>query len=284
MSNPGTGLRLHSHQEVRDKARQIRRAIIDIVYTAQSGHPGGALGMADIFTTLYYRFLQDRPAEPGWADRDRFILSNGHICPVLYAILADRGYFDRAALKTFRRLGSALQGHPSLPKGLPGVEYSGGSLGNGLSFALGTALAARLQNRPYRVFCGISDGENQEGQIWEAAMAAAHFKVGNLIVMIDQNGCQIDGRLENIMEVRPLAPKWEAFGWHVQEVDGHDLAAVHDALTRAVETTDRPSVLIGETILGKGVSYMEDDYHWHHGAPTEEEYRRAMAELADPAP
>ncbi|HEY8449962.1 MAG TPA: transketolase [Bacillota bacterium] len=275
--------RLETIPELARKARQLRRDVVDIVYHARSGHPGGALGMADVLTVLWYHFLRDDPSDPDWPDRDRFVLSNGHVCPILYAILADRGYFDQALLKTFRRLGSPLQGHPSVRKGLPGVEYSGGSLGNGLSFALGMALAARVSGRHYRVFCSVGDGDCQEGQTWEAAMAAAHYRVGNLNVVVDFNRSQIDGPTDEIMSLGDLAAKWAAFGWHVQEIDGHDYEQILAAWQRALAEDRRPSVIVARTVIGKGVSYMEGDYRWHHGAPNEQQYRQAMAELADDA-
>src|SRR5690606_586203 len=272
-------LRLDSHEAVAAKAQEMRRSVIDMIYAAKSGHPGGALGTADVLTTLFYRFINDRPEEPHWPDRDRFVLSAGHMCPILYAILADRGYFPKELLSTFRRLESPVQGHPSIRSGLPGAEYSGGSLGNGLSFALGSAMAARLTGKSYRVFCLVSDGECQEGQTWEAAMAAAHHKVDNLIVVVDVNGTQIDGPVEKVMEVRPMAPRWEAWRWHVQEVDGHHIPALYDAFQAALAEKGRPSVIVANTVIGKGVSFMEDDYRWHHGVPSEEQYRQAMAEL-----
>ncbi|HEX6989207.1 MAG TPA: transketolase [Bacillota bacterium] len=274
-----TGLRIEGRDALFAKAQQLRRDVIEMVHHARSGHPGGALGMADIFTVLWYRFLRDDPANPAWPDRDRFVLSNGHICPILYAVLADRGYFQRDLLFTFRKLGSRVQGHPSIRKDLPGIEYSGGSLGNGLSYALGIALAARVSGRPYRVFCSLGDGDCQEGQTWEAAMAAAHYRVGNLVAMVDYNKTQIDGPIDQVMSLGNLADKWRAFGWHVQEIDGHDHAAVEQAFQAALERSDLPSVLVAHTVIGKGVSFMEGDYRWHHGYPDEDQYRRAMAEL-----
>jgi transketolase len=272
--------RLETPEALAAKARQLRRDVIEMVYRAQSGHPGGALGMADYMTVLWYRYMRDDPARPDWPDRDRFVLSNGHTCPILYAILADRGYFPRPWLWTFRQLGSPLQGHPSVRHHLPGVEYSGGSLGNGLSFALGCALAARVQDRDYRVFCSLSDGDCQEGQTWEAAMAAAHYRVGNLIAVVDHNRSQIDGPTDRVMSLGDLAAKWRAFGWHVQEVDGHHLPGLIAAFDAALAELERPSVIVARTVIGKGVSFMEGDFRWHHGAPSEEQYRQAMAELA----
>lgn len=272
-------LKITDHRALHQKAQQLRRSVIDMIYHAQSGHPGGALGMADVLTGLWYNFFRDDPANPQWPDRDRFVLSNGHACPILYAILADRGYFDPQLLRTLRRLGSPVQGHPSIQHNLPGIDYSGGSLGNGLSFALGMALAARVTGRPYRVFCSVSDGDCQEGQTWEAAMAAAHYKVGNLNVVVDFNKKQIDGPSSEVMNLGDLAAKWRAFGWHVQEIDGHDFNAIMTAWENAINERERPSVIVAHTILGKGVSFMEDDYRWHHGAPNEKQYKQAMAEL-----
>lgn len=280
MSQQSTQLQISDPVELRRKAQQLRRQVIDMIYHAQSGHPGGALGMADLLTVLWYRFLRDDPRNPKWPERDRFILSNGHTCPILYAILADRGYFDPALLRTLRRLGSPVQGHPSIQHGLPGIEYSGGSLGNGLSFALGVALAARVTKSGYRVFCSLGDGDCQEGQTWEAAMAAAHYKVGNLNVVVDFNKNQIDGPSSEVMSLGDLAQKWRAFGWHVLEIDGHDYDAIISAWEAAIAEQERPSVLVAHTIIGKGVSYMEDDYRWHHGAPNEKQYRLAMEELS----
>jgi transketolase len=250
-----------------------------MVHAAGSGHAGGALGAADVLTVLWWRYLRHRPAEPDWPQRDRFILSNGHICPLLYAVLADCGYFSRERLKTLRKLGSELQGHPSITKGPPGVEYSGGSLGNGLSFALGTALAGRMDEPGFRVFCMISDGESQEGQVWEAAMATAHYGVDNLTVILDRNNCQIDGPNDTIMSLEPVVAKWKAFGWHVLEVDGHDYAQLGAAFDEALATAGKPTIIIANTVLGKGVDFMEGDYQWHHGAPSGAELNDALRQL-----
>lgn len=255
--------------------------IIDMLKGAPSGHPGGALGMADYMAVLFYRHMRHRPHEPRWPGRDRFVLSNGHTCPILYAVLADHGYFDEELLDTFRKLGSPVQGHPSVRYELPGIEYSGGSLGNGLSYALGMALAAPVTGHDYRVFCSVSDGDCQEGQTWEAAMAAAHYKAANLIAVVDYNRSQIDGLTDDVMGLGDLSAKWEAFGWHVQEVDGHDISALDGAYEEAIAEKERPSVIVARTIIGKGVSYMEGEYTWHHGVPDEEQYARAMADLAD---
>jgi len=264
---------------LRAKANELRAEVLKMVYTAQSGHPGGAMGIADIIAVLWDEFLRHRPHEPRWPGRDRFILSNGHTCAILYAVLADQGYFDSAYLATFRELGSPLQGHPSVVKGPPGVEYSGGSLGNGLSFALGTALAGRLQDPPFRVFCMISDGESQEGQIWEAAMAAAHHRVGNLVTILDRNHCQIDGPSDDVMSIEPVGGKWRAFGWHVLQIDGHDIDAIARAFTEALEVEDRPTMIIADTVMARGVDFMEGDCRWHHGAPSRDQMEKALTQL-----
>jgi transketolase len=264
---------------LRKKAYQLRKDVVEMVYRARSGHPGGALGMADVMTVLHYKFLRDRPQEPRWPERDRLILSNGHTCPILYAILADKGYFSREELWKLRKLGSLLQGHPSIAKGTPGVEFSSGSLGLGLSFACGVALAGRLDGKDYRVFCSISDAECQEGQTWEAALTARHYKLDNLIALLDRNNCQIDGPTEKIMGVDPLGEKWRAFGWAVWEIDGHDYEQIIPAFEAVLEAKGRPKMIISRNVIGKGVSFMEGDYRWHHGAPTPEQFAQAMREL-----
>ena len=272
-----------SEQEIeslRRKAYRLRRDVVEMVYRARSGHPGGALGMADVLTVLWYKFLRDDPQNPRWPDRDRFILSNGHTCPILYAILADKGYFPREELWNFRRLGTLLQGHPSTVSGTPGVEFSSGSLGLGLSFACGVALAGKLDRRKYRVFCSISDAECQEGQTWEAALTAHQYKLDNLIAILDRNGSQIDGPTEEIMGIDPLAEKWRAFGWRVFEIDGHDYEQIIPAFEEALQAGGGPTMIISHNVIGKGVSFMEGDYHWHHGAPTEEQFAQAMEDLA----
>jgi len=266
---------------LRRKANELRSDVLRMVTHANSGHPGGALGMADLLTVLYYKYLRHDPAKPGWEDRDRFVLSNGHTCPILYAILADRGYFPREELWRFRQLGGMLQGHPSTAWKVPGVEISSGSLGNGLSVALGMAIGAKLAARDARVYCFVSDAELQEGQPWEAAAAAVHHKVDNLCAMIDWNGCQIDGRTQNIMSVGDLAGKFRAFGWNVHEIDGHDYDAIMAAFTSflASRGSGKPTVMAAHTILGKGVSFMENDPKWHHGALTEAQLEQALVEL-----
>jgi len=269
-------------KRLKEKADKLRADVLKTVTKANSGHPGGALGMADVLTTMRYRFMEERPQEPHWEDRDRFVLSNGHTCPILYVTLADKGYFPREELDSFRQLGGLLQGHPSTAKGTPGVEFSSGSLGHGLSFASGVALAGRLNGQDYKTFCSISDAECQEGQTWEAAGVARHQQLGNLCALVDYNDSQIDGKVSDVMDVAPLADKWESFGWHVLEIDGHDYDEIEKAFQefekgRAPEAD--PTVIVCHNVLGKGVSFMEGDYHWHHGVLTEEQLEQALSEL-----
>ncbi len=266
--------------DLKQKADQLRKDVVEMVYRARSGHPGGALGMADVMTVLHYKFLRDDPKNPGWPDRDRFILSNGHTCPLLYAILADKGYFPREELWRLRKLGGLLQGHPSTARGTPGVEFSSGSLGLGLSFACGVALAGRLDGKDYRVFCSISDAECQEGQTWEAALTARHHKLDNLIAILDRNGSQIDGPTEEILGIDPLAEKWRAFGWDVREIEGHDYSRIVPAFEKALQAEGRPKMIISHNLIGKGVSFMEGEFRWHHGAPSPEQFEQALRELS----
>lgn len=265
---------------VREKAMRMRRDIVDMIAEAGSGHPGGSLSAADIVATLYFGgVLRHDPQDPAWPDRDRFVLSKGHAAPVLYAALAEAGYFGRSELATLRKLGSMLQGHPDCKK-TPGVEVSTGSLGQGLSIASG--LAAGLRSNPDDdriVFCLLGDGELQEGQVWEAAMFAAHHGLENLVAIVDDNGLQIDGACSEVMCLGQIARKFAAFGWDTVEVDGHDVEALHGALTAARTHTGAPTVLVAKTIKGKGVSFMEDDAGWHGKAPSPEERERALAEL-----
>ncbi|MDI6711159.1 MAG: transketolase [Thermoanaerobacterales bacterium] len=260
------------------KAREIRRHIIRMVGTAGSGHPGGSLSAADIVTALYFAVMRLDPARPDWPDRDRFVLSKGHAAPVLYAALAERGYFPVDELGTLRKLGTRLQGHPDMKK-LPGVEMSTGSLGQGLSAANGMALAAKLDGKDYRVYVLLGDGEIQEGQVWEAAMAAAHYKLDNVTAIVDFNGYQIDGPVTEVMNPEPIAAKWWAFGWRVLEIDGHDMRAILTALDEARATEGRPAVIVARTVKGKGVSFMEGQVDWHGKAPKEDQVRAALAEL-----
>ncbi len=266
--------------QLREKAREIRRHIITMIGGAGSGHPGGSLSAADIVTALYFEIMRIDPQNPHWPDRDRFVLSKGHAAPVLYAALAERGYFPVEKLSTLRRLGSPLQGHPDMRK-VPGVEMSTGSLGQGLSAANGMALAGKLDGRDYRVFVMLGDGEIQEGQIWEAAMAAAHYKLDNIIAFLDYNGLQIDGPITEVMSPEPIADKWSAFGWEVQEIDGHDMRAILEAVSRAVQVRGKPSMIIARTVKGKGCSFMENQVGWHGTAPKPEQVEQALKELED---
>ena len=260
-------------------ANELRADIIRMLHAAGSGHPGGSLGMTDVFTTLWFGgHMNVRPNEPDWADRDRFVLSNGHICPILYAILAKQGYFAADELATLRKLGSRLQGHPDFHH-TPGVDACTGSLGNGVSVGLGMALGARVQGKTFGVWGGSSDGESQEGQVWEMASAAAHYGVDNLTVLLDRNGIQIDGFTKDVMDQGDLAAKYEAFGWHVQSVDGHDLLAVDAALRTAKGVRGRPQLIECRTVLGKGVSFMENVAKWHGVTPDDEQAAAALAEL-----
>jgi transketolase len=260
---------------------RIRRHIIEMVGRAQSGHPGGSLSAVELLVALYFAHLRHDPANPAWPERDRFLLSKGHATPLFYAVLAEAGYFPLPELATFRQLGSRLQGHPALVSGLPGVEISGGSLGHGLGIGLGLALANRLSRNPGRIYVLLGDGECQEGEVWETAMAAAHYRVDNLAAIVDYNKVQQDGPIRAIIGLEPLAAKWRAFGWAVREVDGHDLGAILDAYRWADGVTGRPAVIIAHTVKGKGVSFMEGQAAWHGKAPKGEELARALAEVGE---
>jgi len=264
---------------LKEKARILRRDIIKMIGEAGSGHPGGSLSAADIIATLYFYHMQHDPKNPSWPDRDRFVLSKGHACPVLYAALAECGYFEREVLWTLRKLGSILQGHPDMKK-VPGIEISSGSLGQGLAAANGMALASRLTGRDYKVYTMIGDGESQEGEIWEAAMLAAHYKLDNLVAFLDCNNLQIDGPVCEIMNIKPVVDKWRAFGWHVFEIDGHDVLQIVDILKTADEVKGRPSMIVARTIKGKGVSFMENVCGFHGKAPNREQMEIALKELS----
>ena len=258
--------------------RTIRRDVLEMIHAAGSGHPGGSLSAVELLATLYFDVLSVDPARPDDPDRDRFLLSKGHAAPVLYSVLARRGFFDPALLPTLRQLGSPLQGHPHMER-LPGLDCSSGSLGQGLSIANGLAMAARRTGRSYRTYCLMGDGEIQEGQVWEAAMTAAHFRLDDVCAIVDDNGVQLDGLTRDIMQVEPIGDKFRAFGWHVIEVDGHDLAALSAAFDEAAATKGRPTVLVAKTVKGKGVSFMEGQPAWHGKAPNDEELAAALAEL-----
>jgi len=259
-------------------AKRLRRHIISMTGKAGSGHPGGSLSAVEIVTALYFGLLRHKPQDPQWSDRDRFILSKGHAAPLLYATLAECGYFPLDELATLRQLDSRLQGHTDRTV-TPGVEMSAGALGQGLSFAIGVALAGRLNLQNYRVYVLLGDGECDEGQVWEGAMAAAHFKVDNLVAIVDNNGQQIDGWNRDVMNLAPFNKKWQAFGWHVIEVDGHDLTQLIDAFKQAKLVKGQPTVIIAHTIKGKGVSFMENNPDFHGKAPNAEEVEIALKEL-----
>ena len=264
---------------LKEKAKEIRRSIVSMITEAKSGHPGGSLSATDILTALYFSEMNIDPANPKMEGRDRFVLSKGHAAPAIYATLAEKGYFSKDELMTLRKFGSRLQGHPDMKK-LPGIEISTGSLGQGLSVANGMALNAKMFNENYRTYVILGDGEVQEGQIWEAAMTAAHYKLDNLCAFLDNNNLQIDGNVSEIMGVEPLDKKWEAFGWNVIKIDGHDFEQILSALDKARECKDKPTMVIAKTIKGKGVSFMENVCGFHGVAPTLEELERALAELA----
>jgi transketolase len=267
--------------ELEKRARAIRRAVIDMIYGVGSGHPGGSLSCTDILTALFFHQMRLDPARPDWSDRDRLILSKGHGAPALYASLAQRGFFPEAELSTFRQLDSRLQGHPDRNK-TPGVEMTAGALGHGPSIGSGLALAARLNGQDYRTYVVLGDGEIQAGVAWEGAMTAAKYKLDNLTAILDFNGVQLDGMVADIMPLGSVADKWRSFGWHVKEIDGHNMRQILEALDEVRKIHSQPTIIIAHTIKGKGVSYMENKNIWHGRAPTPQEYEQAMAELAEP--
>lgn len=264
--------------ELEAKAKHIRRVIIQMLAKAGSGHPGGSLSSTDLLTVLFFTQLRLKPAEPNWPDRDRFHMSKGHCCPLWYALLAEKGYFPVEKLWTLRQLGSILQGHPD--RRVPGVEAASGSLGQGLSISIGMSLAAKIDKKDYRVYCLMGDGEIQEGNVWEAAMAASHYKCDNLCGILDFNGFQIDGRIKDVMGLEPVVDKWRAFGWHTIEIDGHNIKQILSAYEEARTVKGKPSIVIAHTIKGKGVSFMENVADFHGRAPTREEEERALKELS----
>jgi transketolase len=259
-------------------AAYVRKDIVQMVTDAGSGHPGGSLSITDTLVCLYFHHMRHNPKEPKWSDRDRFVMSKGQAAPGLYAVLARAGYFPRSELKGLRKVDSILQGHVEMTK-VPGVEFTTGSLGQGLSGAIGMALAARLDMKDWRVFVALGDGETQEGQIWEAAMSAAHFKLDNLCAILDRNGLQIDGPTETIMSIEPVAKKWRAFGWHVIEIDGHDHNEILMALEESKRVKGQPTLILAKTVKGKGVSFMEGSLSFHGRPPNADEYVKAMQEL-----
>jgi len=265
--------------DLEQMAKQLRRHVITMIATAGSGHPGGSLSAADIVTALYFKVMRHDPKNLQWPDRDRFVLSKGHAAPILYAALAEYGYFPVEELSTLRKLGSRLQGHTDRTL-TPGVEMSAGSLGQGLSFGIGMALAGRLDKRDYHVYVLLGDGECEEGQVWEAAMFAPHFQMDNLTAIVDHNGIQLDGRCCDIMGIEPLTDKWRAFNWHVIEIDGHDMKQVLQALKKARGIKGKPTVIIAHTVKGKGVSFMENNVDFHGKAPNAQQTEQALKELA----
>jgi transketolase len=267
-------------RELAIHAAHLRKDIVQMVTDAGSGHPGGSLSVIDTLVCLYFHHMRHKADEPKWADRDRFVMSKGQAAPALYATLSRAGYFPREELKGLRKSGSILQGHVEMTK-VPGAEFSTGSLGQGLSGAIGMALGARLDMKDWRVYCALGDGENQEGQIWEAAMAASHFKLDNLCAVLDRNGLQIDGPTEQIMSIEPIAKKWRAFGWHVVEIDGHSFPEIFSAYAEAQETKGQPTLILAHTVKGKGVSFMENQAEFHGRCLNDEEMVRAMAELGE---
>jgi transketolase len=268
-------------EDLGEMARQLRRDIMNMLLISKSGHSGGPLGMSDVFSVLYFNKLNILPSEPYREERDYLFLSIGHIAPVWYATLARRGYFPLEELKTLRKINGRLQGHPAPLKthGLPGVEIASGALGQGLSVAVGTALGLRLDKKPNYVYCICGDGELNEGQIWEAAMTAAHHKVDNLTVIVDRNYCQIDNRTEKVMELDSLHDKWRSFNFEVFETDGHNVNEIMETIDKAKAVKGKPSVILAYTLMGKGVSFMEDNYKWHGVPPNDEQGKIALSEL-----
>lgn len=262
-----------------EMSKELRRDIVKMVHAAGSGHPGGSLSAVELMAVLYFSVMHYDPKDVSNPERDYFILSKGHVTPIYYSALAEAGFFDKEILWTFRNLGSPLQGHPGKGK-VPGIEVGAGSLGQGLSIASGVALATKVNHKENKVFCLLGDGELQEGQIWEAIMTAAHYKLDNLIALVDYNNLQIDGTCEEVMGIAPLKEKWEAFNWHVVECDGHDIEDVLRAYAKATSFVGKPSVIIAKTHKGKGISYMEDVAGWHGKAPSDEELKLALEELA----
>ncbi|MGE5542190.1 MAG: transketolase [Bacillota bacterium] len=265
---------------VREKARAVRRHIVEMTAAAGSGHPGGSLSCADILAALYFDVMRLDPHDPCWDGRDRFILSKGHAAPALYAVLAERGFFDPSGLVGLRKLGSPLQGHPDCRK-VPGVEASTGSLGQGLSIANGIALAGKVRGKDYRVYVLLGDGECQEGQVWEAAMSAAHWRLDNLMAFVDCNGLQIDGPVDQVMSIQPLGEKFRSFGWNVLDIDGHDAGQIAQATEVAKSCEGRPMVAVARTVKGRGVSFMENQADWHGKAPSREQADRALQEIGE---
>ena len=271
-------MKITNVNELEEKAKEVRKGIIEAVYSNKSGHPGGSLSIADILTVLYFNQMNIDEKKPKWEDRDRLVLSKGHCAPALYSVLANRGYFDVEKLKTFRNIESNLQGHPDMNK-VEGVDMTSGSLGQGLSAANGMAIAGKMDNKDYRIYCILGDGEIEEGQIWEAAMTANKYKLDNLCVIVDNNNLQIDGTIEEVMSSYPIDEKFKSFGFQVINIDGHNIQEIIDAFDVAKNVKGKATCIIAKTIKGKGVSFMENKAEWHGKAPSEEEYKIALQEL-----
>lgn len=265
---------------LKDKSKEVRENLLTMIYEAKSGHPGGSLSLADIATVLYYDELRIDPKNPKWDERDRFILSKGHCCPVLYTLLAMKGYIDFEEIHTLRKFGSRLQGHPDMNK-VPGIDISTGSLGQGLSAGIGMALAAKRDELPSRVYVALGDGENDEGQVWEAAMCAAKYDLDNLVAIVDKNNLQNDGYTKDIMPLGNLVEKWRSFGWEVFEIDGHNIEEILETFKEAKTVKNKPVCIVANTIKGKGVSFMENVCEWHGKAPNKEQYNKAINELEE---
>lgn len=269
---------MRDHKVLNGIARNVRKNIVTMIHSSKSGHPGGSLSAVEILTSLYFDEMNVDSRNPKMEDRDRFVLSKGHAAPVLYSTLAEKGYFDKSELNSLRKIGAMLQGHPDM-KGIPGVEMSTGSLGQGFSVACGMAMASKLDNAPWRVYTLLGDGEIQEGIVWEAAMSAAHYKLDNLVAFLDYNGLQIDGEVEKVMNIGPVMDKFKSFGWNVIEIDGHDFDQIFAALDMAKETVGKPTMIIAKTVKGKGVSFMENNAGWHGTAPSDSDLEKALQEL-----
>ncbi|WP_129598400.1 transketolase [Anaerophilus nitritogenes] len=273
-----SGLEKVDYNQLKSISTEIRKNIIKSVHAAGSGHPGGSLSAADILTVLYFYKMKVDPKNPKWEERDRFVLSKGHAAPVLYATLAEKGFFSKEELLKLRHMGAMLQGHPDM-KGTPGIEMSTGSLGQGFSSTIGMALASKMDKKNNRIYTLLGDGEVQEGIVWEAAMAASHYKLDNLTAILDFNGLQIDGKNEDVMNIHPIEEKWASFGWHVVAINGHNFEEIIKALDEAENTKEKPTIIIAKTIKGKGVSFMENQAGWHGNAPKDEEAQQALDEL-----
>ncbi len=271
-------IKMANIEKLKKIANELRKESLIITHRAQSGHPGGSLSEADILSALYFYKLKVDPKKPHWEDRDRFVLSKGHACPAYYAALAKKGFFDKEVLESFRKINSILQGHPELKT--PGVDFAGGSLGQGVCFANGLAIAGKLDNKNYKVYVLIGDGESQEGSVWEAAMAAAHHKLDNIVVILDKNQVQETGKTTEVMNIDPAPDKWKAFGFNTIEINGHDMEEIVKALDEADKIKGKPTMIVANTIKGKGVSFMELNHKFHGKAPNDEEFKKAMEELS----